>query len=147
MNKRQALPTQLDYYGLYLLNYLTENRFAQATDKEFVRERAERAADTYEQSRREGLTPDAAQERAMDALTRGLRFSPFALLAEILEREFPDEVPQEDIAAVATALLPHLRGILSRNALSDDFAQSPEYDRLYSELTGAVALHIEAHGI
>ena len=147
MNKRQALPTQLDYYGLYLLNYLTENRFAQAADKEFVRERAERAADTYEQSRREGLTPDAAQERAMDALTRGLRFPPFALLAEILEREFPDEVPQEDIAAVATALLPHLRGILSRYALSDDFAQSPEYDRLYSELTGAVALHLEAHGI
>ncbi len=29
----------------------------------------------------------------------------------------------------------------------DDFAQSPDYDQLYTELTGAVALFIESNGV
>ena len=29
----------------------------------------------------------------------------------------------------------------------DDFAQSPDYDQLYTELTGAVAIFIESNGV
>lgn len=38
--------------------------------------------------------------------------------------------------------------LLSIYDLSDDsFAMSPEYDALYTELTGAVVLYIEEHGV
>ena len=34
--------------GLYLLNHLRENRFPQASDADFIRERADHAAEVYE---------------------------------------------------------------------------------------------------
>ena len=39
----------------------------------FIRERADRAAETYEKARLEGYPADGAQEQAMDTLLRGLR--------------------------------------------------------------------------
>ena len=53
MNKN-IRETELSYYGLYLLNYLKEHRFVEAKDLSFVKSRADRAAEVYEQARREG---------------------------------------------------------------------------------------------
>ena len=36
---------------------------------------------------------------------------------------------------------------LLQRLTDDDFAQSPDYDQLYTELTGAVALFIESNGV
>lgn len=60
MNKKNK-QTELSYYGLYLLNHLRENRFPQAADADFIRERADHAAEVYEQARRSDLFADAAQ--------------------------------------------------------------------------------------
>jgi hypothetical protein len=40
-------------------------------------------------------------------------------------------------------LLPECENIFAKYPLSDDFAYEPEYDLLYTELTGAIALLIE----
>ena len=45
--KKNEVQTNFSYYGLYLLDYLRNNRFEQATDTAFIRERADRAAETY----------------------------------------------------------------------------------------------------
>ena len=45
MNRKKQAQTELSYYGLYLLNHLRENRFPQASDADFIRERADHAAD------------------------------------------------------------------------------------------------------
>ena len=78
--KNEVRPT-FPYYGLYLLDYLRTNKFEQATDTAFIRERADRAAETYEKARLEGYPADGAQEQAMDTLLRGLRYSrtPFSV--------------------------------------------------------------------
>ena len=65
MNKKNLEQTELSYYGLYLLNYLKENKFEQASDAAFVKARADEAAEAYERARLEGYTPDGAQEIAM----------------------------------------------------------------------------------
>ncbi len=39
---------RLFLYGLYLLDYLTTNKFEQAADEAFIRERTDRAAEAYE---------------------------------------------------------------------------------------------------
>ncbi len=54
----------MSYYGLYLLNYLQDNKFEQAADRAFIKERADRAAEIYEQARLDGSSASGAQELA-----------------------------------------------------------------------------------
>lgn len=138
---------ELSYYGLYLLSYLREHHPDKAHDTAFVEERADRAADVFEQARREGYPPEGAQELAMAALLEGLRFSEYDTIIEVLWNEFSEEVAQSDAPAVALRLLPCVEGIFTQYPLSDDFAYSPEYEQLYTELTGAVSIILEEDGI
>lgn len=140
-------PAELSYYGLYLLSYLREHHPDKAHDSAFVEERADRAAEAFEQARREGYLPEGAQELAMAALLEGLRFSKYDTIIEVLWNEFPKEIAQSDAPAVALRLLPHVEGIFTQYPLSDDLAYSPEYEQLYTELTGAVLICIEENGI
>ncbi len=136
MNRKKQAQTELSYYGLYLLNHLRENRFPQASDADFIRERADHAAEVYEQARRDALFADAAQELAMSALLKGLRFSKYSILYDVVDSEF--EVAVEDQEAFVKHLLPLVDNVYSIYDLTDDdFAQSPDYDRLYTELTGS----------
>ena len=139
-------PAELSYYGLYLLSYLKDNH-DKAHDAAFVESRADRAAEMFEQARREGYPPEGAQEIAMAALLEGLRFSKYDTIIEVLWNEFAEEVAQSDAPAVALRLLPYMEGIFTQYPLSDDFAYSPEYEQLYTELTGAVSISLEENGI
>ena len=96
MNKKKSQKQSgLSYYGLYLLNYLQENRFEEATDTAFIQERAEQAAATYERARLDGYPAEGAQELAMAVLVQGLHHSRYSVLHEVIEKEFSDEVPEE----------------------------------------------------
>ena len=146
--KKNEWQTDFSYYGLYLLDYLRTNRFEQATDKAFIRERADRAAETYERARLEGYPADGAQELAMKTLTEGLRYSKYAILREVVENEFAGEVPEAKRESFLQKLLPLVGNVFSVYDLSDDdFALSPDYDLLYTELTGAVVLYIDEYGV
>lgn len=139
---------ELSYYGLYLLRYLTENHFLEADNPTFIEERANQASDTYEQARLEGYPADGAQELAMSVLLKGLHYSKYDLLMEVLYNEFSDEIPEAEAPAFAEKLLLLIESVFSVYDLSDNsFAVSPEYDTLYTELTGAVVLYIEEHGV
>ena len=111
--KKNEGQTDFSYYGLYLLDYLRTNKFEQATDTAFIRERADRAAETYEKARLEGYPADGAQEQAMDTLLRGLRYSRYAILREVVESEFFDEVPEEKQEAFIHKLLPLVGNVFS----------------------------------
>mgnify|MGYP000424060009 FL=1 len=139
--------TDLSYYGLYLLKYLRENHPDKASDTDFIESRADHAAEVYEQSRLEGYTPEGAQELAMAALTKGLHFSKYNTVIEVLWNEFGDEVEPGNAPAFALTLQPALEEVFARYPLTDNFAYTSEYDLLYTELTGAVATYLEKHGI
>ncbi len=139
--------TELSYYGLYLLSFLNENHPERLPDTDFIETRSALADDTYEQSRREGHSVEQAQEMAMTALLKDLHFSKFNTLIEVLWNEFSEDVPPENAAEVAFKIQPSLENVFARYTLSDDFAYTKEYDALYTELTGAVLLYIEEHGI
>lgn len=146
MNKKNQW-TEFSYYGLYLLKYLKENHPDKATDVDFIGGRSDRAADVYEQSRLSGYTPEGAQELAMAALMKGLHFSKYNTIIEVLWNEFAEEVPPGEAAKVALTLQPALEDVFSRYPLTDGFAYTSEYDQLYTELTGTVAIYLEEHGI
>ena len=146
--KKNEGQTDFSYYGLYLLDYLRNNRFEQATDTAFIRERADRAAETYERARLDGYPAEGAQELAMNILLRGLHYSKHAILREVVESEFADDVPEDKQEGFIAGLLPLVDAVFSIYDLSDDnFALSPDYDLLRTELTGAVVLYIEEYGV
>lgn len=144
---QKNLTTDLSYYGLYLLKYLKENHPGKAADTDFIESRADHAADVYEQSRLEGYTSEGAQELAMAALTKGLHFSKYNTIIEVLWNEFGDEVEPGNALAFALTLQPELEEVFARYPLTDNFAYTSEYDLLYTELTGAVATYLEEHGV
>ena len=140
MNKKNLEQTELSYYGLYLLNYLKENKFEQASDAAFVKARADEAAEAYERARLE--------EIAMSALVHGLHYSRYAILREVVESEFHEEIPEDAREGFVEKLLPLVGNVFSIYDLSDDqFALSSDYDLLYTELTGAVVLYLREYGI
>ena len=146
--KKNEGQTDFSYYGLYLLDYLRNNKFEQASDTAFIRERADRAAETYEQARLDGYPAEGAQEQAMNVLLRGLHYSKYAILREVVESEFADDVPEDKQDGFIAGLLPLVDAVFSIYDLSDDnFALSPDYDLLRTELTGAVVLYIEEYGV
>lgn len=146
-NKNIA-PAELSYYGLYLLDYLRKYHPDKVIDTEFITGREEAASETFEKERAAGSTVEAAQEEAMRVLLEGLHFSPYALLLEVVENEFADEVAASDREAFCREIFPHLKNLFAGYPTTDDiFALSPEHDLLYTELTGAIMLYLEAYGV
>ena len=146
-NKKQ-FPAELSYYGLYLLDYLKKYHPEKASDADFISVREESAAGTFESVRMAGGTVEAAQEEAMRVLIEGIHFSPYALLLEVVEKEFSDDVPEGRREPFCRNLYPYLKNLFAGYDTSDDdFALSPEYGLLYTELTGTVMLYLEQHGI
>ena len=131
MTKKKHTPQgDLSYYGLSLLSYLTNNH-------------PDLAAEVYSDTVKSGLTHIEAEERASAELYRGLHFSPYNTLRNILWDEFSTEIPENDAPAVALRLLPLCTEILAKYDLSDDFAATAEYGLLYTELTGIVQILLE----
>jgi len=145
--KKKNSSKELSYYGLYLLSYINENHPNLLSDTDFIENRADLAAAVFEQARLEEYTPEGAQELAMSTLMEGLLFSRYNTLLEVLWNEFADKLPQGDAGELAFKLLPSLDEIFSKYPISDDFAYTPEYVALYTELTGAILIHIEAYGL
>ena len=148
MNKDEKKRKELSYYHLYLQKHLQENRFEQAGDASFIETRADLAATAYEQARREGYPIEGAQELAMQTLLKGLHHSRYAILREVITNEFAYEIPETRQEALTAKLLPLVNNVFSIYDLSDDhFAQSLDYNLLYSELTGAVVLYLAEYGV
>ena len=91
---KKTVPAELSYYGLYLLDYLRKYHPDKVSDTYLIAEREEAAATTFEKERSAGSTVEYAHEEAMRVLLHGLHFSPYALLREVVENEFADEVAE-----------------------------------------------------
>ena len=146
---KKTPPAELSYYGLYLLDYLRTYHPDKVSDTDLITEREEAATATFGKERLVGSTVETAHEEAMRVLLRGLHFSPYALLTEVVEREFADEVAEQEREAFCRKLYPYLTNLFAGYDTSDDtFALSPEHDLLYTELVGTVVLYLEeGHGV
>lgn len=127
-----APQTGLSYYGLSLLSYLRESHPDLANDADFIRTRAQSAAEAYSCIIRSGGSRIEAAEEADAVLYRGLHFSLYGTLANVIRSEFADIIPEEDAREVARSY-----------ELADDFAATPQYALLYTELTGTVQILLD----
>jgi hypothetical protein len=144
MSKKQYPPRgELSYYGLSLLSYLRDSHPHIAKDGAFIQARADSAAEAYSVAIKSGLTHLEAEDAANTLLYRGLHFSSYNTIVNILWDEFADEIPEEDARAVALLMLPLCHEVLAKYPLSDDFADSPQYEAFYTELVGTVQILLE----
>jgi hypothetical protein len=72
-----------------------------------------------------------------------LHFSKHDAIVNILWNEFPDDIPEDDAKSLAIDFLPDCEPVFAEYPLTDSISYEPEYDLLYTELTGTIALMIE----
>lgn len=86
-----------------------------------------------------------AEELASETLFRGLHFSVYDTIRTVLENEFETELPEPLPERLANVLLGSqaIKEVLQKYDLNDEFDGTPEYELLYTELTGTITLLIE----
>ena len=115
------------YYELSLLSFLRESHPEKADDIPFIKERAAAASEAY-----------------TEAFDAGLPITECIGIANW--NEFSAEVSLEAVRETAIRLRPLLEEVFAKYPISDEFAYMPEYNSLYTEITGFVQLKLEEDG-
>ena len=139
---------ELSYYRLKLENYLSEHFPELLGDKPFITARADEALSIYCDSVAQGFSHPEAESMANEVLHRGLHFSKYDTLVSVLENEFEKELPSPLPERLTPMLLKNkaVQSVFDKYELTDDFTASPEYEKLYTELTETIVLLIEVNG-
>ena len=140
-------PAEMSYFRLNLLSFLRDSHPDKANDLSFIAGRGDMAAEAYSEAVKSGLDHIQTAEIANETLFKGLHFSPYNVIVEILWNEFADIAPQSYAITLAINLLPLTQPIFDRYTPGDDFAYTAEYELFYTELTGFIQQFAEDYGI
>lgn len=140
---------ELSYFRLKLENYLSEHFPELLGDKPFITARADEALSTYCDAVAQGFSHPEAESMANEVLHRGLHFSKYDTLVSVLENEFEKELPSPLPERLTPMLLKNkaVQSVFDKYEQTDDFGATPEYEKLYTELTGTIVLLIEVNGL
>jgi hypothetical protein len=127
------------------MDFLRESHPHMVNDRKFIAARTEAALDVYEEAVLSSDNSLEAGEQANKILFEGLYFSKYDTVKNIFWNEFSKEISEEEVGSWAILLLPECESVFAKYPLSDGFACEPEYDLLYTELTGVIALYLESH--
>lgn len=151
MNKMNydSLGLDLDYYNLYLRNYLAEHRFPEAEDDLLIAARAEQALDAFVESRLAGGEIYIASEKAMDTLYAGFEMSHYDFVSNILLEEFSDRISLEDEAVLfwTRHFLSELEKEFSGVQLSDEYLQTTDGTVFKMMITGCISMMLDDYGL
>lgn len=97
----------------------------------------------------QGFLHPEAESIAGNVLFEGLHFSKYDTLVSVLENEFEAELPSPLPEKLAPILLRNkaVQRVFANYHLTDDFAAGPQYEDLYTELTGTIVLIIEQNNL
>ena len=140
---------ELSYFRLKLEAYLGEHFPERVNENTFITNRADEALTAYCDAIAQGFSHPEAETMASEVLYQGLHFSKYDTLVSVLENEFEKELPSPLPEKLSPILLKNkaVQSIFDKYELTDDFAASPEYEKLYTELTGTIVLLIEVNGL
>jgi len=137
----------LSYYKLRLQEHLNSSFPEKANDQKFIAQRSSWATNAYEGAFLSGNPIDQCDEIANYILFENLHFSKFDTVFEVVCNEFDTLMADEELRPFALKVLPVCEPIFSKYKLTDDFASTYEYDRLYTEITGTIAIWIDENGL
>lgn len=137
----------LSYFKLRLQELLHTGFPEKAWDTSFIDQRASWAANAYEGAFIAGNPVAQCNEIADYILFEGLHFSKFDTVFQVVCNEFDSLMADEELRPFAIRMLSVCEPVFNTYELTDDFAYSTDYDLLYTELTGIIAIWIEEHGL
>ena len=140
---------ELSYFRLKLEAYLGEHYPERVNENTFVTARADEALAAYCDAIAQGFSYPEAEVMASEVLYQGLHFSKYDTLVSVLENEFEKELPSPLPERLTPMLLKNkaVQSVFDKYELTDDFGAGPEYEKLYTELTGTIVLLIEVNGL
>ena len=133
---------ELSYFQLKVRSYMSKHHPERLHDTEFITTRADMALTAYCDAVAQGFTHLEAESMASEVLYQGLHFSKYDTLVSVLENEFEGKLPVPLPEKLAPILLSNkaVQATFDKFGLTDTFAASGQYDRLYTELTGTIVL-------
>lgn len=137
---------KLSFFTTTLQSFLRYDHPHLLGNRDFIRERSEQAARTFEQARYNGEDIPSAIELANRVLFAGLHYSKLALIVNILDKDLPI-VPRESQSELALRMLPGCEALFERYDLDLNFEDTPEFGELCSALTETIKYYIHSHGI
>lgn len=140
---------EFSYFRSKLETYLSDHFPEMMGDTSFITARADEALTAYCDAVAQGFSHLEAETMASEVLYQGLYFSKYDTLVSVLENEFEKELPSPLPERLAPVLLKNkaIESVFAKYDLTDDFEASPEYEQLYTELTGTIVLLIEANNL
>ena len=146
---KQKNKKEVSFFRLKLESYMSEHHPERLGDKEFITARADMALTAYCDAVAQGFNHLEAERIASEVLFSGLHFSKYDTLVSVIENEFEKELPYPLPERLTPILLKNkaVQSVFDKYELTDDFGASPEYEKLYTELTGTIVLLIEVNGL
>jgi hypothetical protein len=144
MSKQQK---DLSYFQLRLQELLNTSFPEKANDQKFIEQRCSLAASSYEDAFRAGYSIDQCNQISNEVLFEGLHFSRFDTVFQVVYNEFDTIMADEELRPFAIKMFPVCEPMFALYELTDDFAYSYEFDKLYTELTGSIAIWITENGL
>lgn len=137
----------LSYFRLRLQELLNSSFPEMSHNQRFIDQRSSWAANAYEGAFSSGNTVEQCNEIANYILFEGLHFSKFDSILQVVCNEFDALMADEELRPFALKMFPVCEPVFSGYKLTDDFAYNTEYDLLYTEITGTIAIWIEENGL
>lgn len=137
----------LSYFKLRLQELLNNSFPEKAHDQKFIHQRSSYATNAYEGAFLSGHSVEQCNEIANYILFEGLHFSKFDTVFQAVCNEFDTLMPDEELRTFALKMLTVCEPVFTRYELTDDFAYSYEFDLLYTEITGIIAIWVEENGL
>lgn len=138
---------ELDFYVQYLRVHLKEHHFEKENNSKFIKERADKALDTYLAEFMAGHPPFICHEKAKRTLLDGLYASRYDVIYHIIEEDCWLRLPPEswETVAIHMAALPEIDRILEKYGINGDFLDKEEYPSLRYELLGAITETLDGY--
>lgn len=137
----------LSYFRLRLQEHLKSSFPEKLHDQKFIDQRSSWAANAYERAFRSGNAIDQCDEIANYILFEGLHFSRFDTIFQVVCNEFDTLMADEELRPFALKMFTICEPVFSNYKLTDDFAYTQEFDALYTEVTGIIAIWISENGL
>ncbi|HAY3551858.1 TPA: DUF1896 domain-containing protein [Elizabethkingia meningoseptica] len=137
----------LSYFRLRLQELSNLSFPKKANDQKFIDQRSSWASNAYEGAFRSGNPIEQCNEIANYILFEGLHFSKFDTVFQVVCNEFDTIIADEELRPFALKMFSVCEPVFASYELTDDFAYTTEYDLLYTEVTGTIAIWIEENGL
>ncbi|MDM1086780.1 DUF1896 domain-containing protein [Myroides odoratimimus] len=137
----------LSYFRLRLQELLNTSFPEKVNDQKFIEQRSSWAANAYEGAFQAGNHIEQCEQYANYILFENLHFSKFDTIFQVICNEFDTIMADEELRPFALKMFSVCEPVFSSYELTDDFAYGYEFDLLYTEITGTIAIWIEENGL